>query len=240
MKIVNVILLGVLIACCSCKENELTPIVNADIRIINTAVGTAIKIGPGRNMDYAIETPINFGGSRLYMLERKAIPLQIVNAAESTVKFYNEIINFNSGIYSVFVIGQDAAVETIVKEETDFPFIDFTNKIPVKVDSVVNMRFINLSPNSVPVKIKIASAAGNEVDNLPYKAIGNWKKYTATASSSVYAFQVRDAVTDALLASFNFTANSTNRFKNVSLIIKGLQGTTTGVNAFGMFAVNYF
>ena len=240
MKLFCTIMLSMLIAFSSCKKDESALIANVDVRVINTAIGTAVKVDPGRAVDYSTQTPISYGGNRLYMLERKVVPFQVVNATDNTVKFYDQTINISSGIYSVFVAGQGTTIETIVKEEKDFPFIDFTNKIPVKADSVVNVRFINLSPNSIPVKIKITTAAGNEVDNLPFKTIGNWKKYTATASSTVYAFQVREAATDTLLASFNFTANSTNRFKNVSLIIKGLQGTTTGVNAYGMFAVNYF
>lgn len=239
MKIFYVMMLGILVVFTSCKKEE-SFVLDTDIRVVNTAVSTAVKVDPGRSLDYATQTQISYGGNRLYMLERKTIPFQIVNATDNTVKFYDQVINFNSGIYSVFVTGQGTTIETIVKEETDFPFIDFTNKIPVKADSVVNVRFINLSPNSTPVKIKIATSVGNEVDNLPYKTIGNWKMYVATKSSTAYAFQVRDAATDALLTTFNFTANATNRFKNVSLIIKGLQGTTTGVNAFGMFAINYF
>lgn len=238
MKILNIIIGGVIILS-SCKKEESTMVANVDVRIINAAVGTSIKVDPGRNVDYPTQTQISYGGTRIYMLERKVLPFQIVNAVDNTVKFYDETINFNSGIYSVLVAGQGTAIETIVKEEADFPFIDFINKIPVKADSAVNVRFINLSPNGVPVKIKIATAAGNEIDNLPYKTIGGWKRYMST-KTTVYSFQVRDAATDALLTSFNFTANATNRFKNVSLIIKGLQGTTTGVNAFGIMTVNHF
>ena len=104
----------------------------------------------------------------------------------------------------------------------------------------MNVRFVNLSPNSVPVKIKITNAVVNEVDNLPYKSISDWKNYKATASSTTYSFQIRNAVTDALIFTYSFAANSTNRFKNVTLIIKGLQGTTSGTSAFRVFAVNYF
>jgi hypothetical protein len=47
-------------------------------------------------------------------------------------------------------------------------------------------------------------------------------------------------LTDALLLTYTFSATATNRFKNVSLLIKGLLGTTTGTNEFSVSSVNYF
>jgi hypothetical protein len=231
---------GMLFAFTSCKKEESAKVISSDVRLVNTAVGVAVKVNPGNNFFYSKQTAVPYGGNMLYMVERKSIAFKVVNAADTLVNFYDNTINLNYGIYSMFIAGQGTQIEAIVKEETDFPFINNMDKIIVKADSIVSVRFINLSPNSVPVKIKIATAASNEVDNLPYKTIGNWKKYTATTASTVYTFQVRDAATDALLTTFNFTANAANRFKNVSLIIKGLQGTATGVNAYGIFAVNHF
>jgi hypothetical protein len=239
MKRLNTIIIVALIMLSACKK-EKAAVANADFRVVNAAVGVWVKVNPGRKTTFAKETQISFASNRLYLLERISLPFKVVNAADTLSKFYDETVSLNSGIYSMFIVGQLPTIETIVKEESDFPFINFLDRIPVKADSVVNVRFLNLSPNSTPVKIKISTATGNEIDNLPFKTIGSWRKYTAIAASTVYTFQVRDAATDALLASFNLTANATNRFKNVSLIIKGLQGTTTGVNAFGVIAINHF
>src|SRR5262249_2349319 len=121
---------------------------------------------------------------------------------------------------------------------TNFPFIR-TDVINTSADSVVNVRFANLSPNSGPLKIKIANAATNEVDYLSLRDVSNFKAYNALLSSTTYSFQIRDAATDALITTYMFTANSTNRFKNVMLVIKGLRNGT-GNDVFGVFAVNYF
>ncbi|WP_285055497.1 hypothetical protein [Pedobacter ginsengisoli] len=240
MKTRYAIIIASLVILSACRKEDTTPVLNTDIRIVNTALDLAVKVDPGWNLVYSKQSSVASGKTRVYSLERKSVSFKVVNAADTTVKLYEQTISFNSPLYTMYVIGQAPTFEAIVKEENNFPFIAFTDRIPVKADSVVNVRFINLSPNSVPLKVKIVTVTGNEVDNLPYKEFGVWKKYTATAASTIYSFQLRDATSDVLITTFNFTANATNRFKNVSLIVKGLQGTTTGTNAFGVMTVNHF
>jgi hypothetical protein len=104
---------------------------------------------------------------------------------------------------------------------------------------VVNVRFVNLSTGSPALKIKLSTSVINEVDNLPYKAIGGWKAYPARLASTIYSFQIRRVDTDALITTYSFSATATNRFKNVALVIRGAFGTT-GVTGFGVSAINYF
>lgn len=61
---------------------------------------------------------------------------------------------------------------------------------------------------------------------------------------------INSGVIGTLLASFTLPASAVSpyttatvaqaRFKNVTLVIKGLVGTTTGTNAFGVFPVTHF
>jgi hypothetical protein len=73
---------------------------------------------------------------------------------------------------------------------------------------------------------------------LAYKGITDFKKYVALTTTPNYVFQVRDGITNAVLASFTLNTNS-NRYKTVSLVISGLMGTTSGANAFAVFLVTY-
>ena len=166
------------------------------------------------------------------------MPLKVVATADTTTFLVNTNLNLSSPMYTMYIAGQSPTIDTLFREEKNYPFIR-QDRTPPSSDSVVNLRFVNLSPNSTPVKIKIAGATTNEVDNLPYKGITDFKAYVAKLTPTSYAFQVRDAVTDALLVSYTFSATSTNRFTHVALIFKGLVGGT-GANVLSISAINYF
>ncbi len=225
----------------ACKKDKSDKLQITTFSVVNAAVDMpAIKVNVGGvAMNYASAPQIAYGTAAMYYAPRASTLVKILSTADTVNPLVNSSIDFKSGVYSVYLVGQLPTIETIIKEETNFPFIrqDIT---PPSSDSVVNVRFVNLSPNSVPVKIKVASAATNEIDNLPYKGISDFKIYTAKLTTTTYSFQIRDAATDALITTYTFTTNATNRFKSVALVIKGLQGTATGTNAFGVFAVNYF
>ncbi len=117
-------------------------------------------------------------------------------------------------------------------------------------DSVLGMRFINLSPNSSPVNITLStSPTVNEATGLAYKQITDFKTYPALQSTSSMIFQLRDAG-GTWLASYTLPVTPASpytnvgipwaRFKNITLMVKGLQGTTSGTNAFGIFPVAHY
>ncbi len=233
--LISAIALTLLIS--SCEKDEQF-IAYSNLTGFNAVLNTSIRMLPDSIMTAGMKADVAVNAKGTLILPRTAIPIKIQNTADNST-LYNGQLDFKSGIYTLFIAGDVASPEAILKEETDFPFIRTDDGVTTS-DSVVNVRFVNLSSNSVPLKIKLASATGNEVDNLPYKAIGNWKAYNSLTASTVYAFQLRDAATDALITTFNFTANSANRFKNVTLVVRGLQGTTSGGSAFGVTALNYF
>ena len=240
MKFEQVIcVLLVIIGYSSCKKAKEDFLLTTNLNVVNAALNVGIKVDPGRGFIYANDSSIKYGVARSYALARTSIPFKIVNAADTTATLYDNVVELRSANYTMFIAGVAPTPQVIINEETNFPFIP-QDKIYTSSDSVVNVRFVNLSPNSTPVKIKIASATTNEVDNLPFGSIGNWKAYPALLATTTYSFQIRDAGTDALITTYSFIANSTNRFKNVALVIKGLEGTTAGTNAFGVFVVNYF
>lgn len=232
-----------MICLAGCKESNEDVTRNvATIQVINAVVDVpVVKVNPsgGKYSFKRTLDSVNYSSNKFYYASTGGAIITAVTSIDTTKLLFNHMVNFKSAIYTMYITGTNATVDTIFREEINFPFIS-QSKMFTAADSVVNVRFVNLSANSTPLKIKIVNAATNEIDNLPYRTIGNWKAYPAKLTSTAYAFQVRDVATDALLATFNLTANAANRFKNVALIIKGLQGTTTGTNAFGVFAVNYF
>lgn len=221
------------LASCKKENEEFTP--GTNVWVVNSIVDMpGAKVITGNN-----SAVLGFNGNRLFSLERKSAAFDITDAVSSAT-VYNSSINLKSAAYSIFLTGQSPTSEVIIKEETDFPFIAI-DKIFTAEDSVVNVRFINLSPNSVPLKIKVSTATTNESDALAYKDITTWRPFKAgPAATTTHSIQIRNAATDALITTYTFAANATKRFKNVTLMIRGLMGTTSGVNAFGVTEVNYF
>lgn len=242
MRIMFYALLGmVCLGACKNSEGDLVRTA-ATVQVIHAVVDVpTVKVNPsgGRYSFKSTTDSVKFGTNKFYFSPTGGSVVTAVTSPDSTKVLFRRNVNLKSAIYTLYLAGTAASPDTLFREEVNFPFISM-NKMFTVADSIVNVRFVNLSPNSTPVKIKIANTAGNEVESLPYKTVGSWKAYPAKLTSTVYAFQVRSVADDALLASFNLTANAANRFKNVTLVIKGLQGTTSGVNAFGIQQVNYY
>ncbi|WEK20027.1 MAG: hypothetical protein P0Y49_02525 [Candidatus Pedobacter colombiensis] len=228
----------------ACKKDAEVFKTSSSINVINAAVDLGgLKVNPaGKAYSFAKTTDqVLYGANRFYYAELGYKALIAVPTADTTKLLFNESHHMESGFYTLYISGTAAKVESMLLKEVDFPFIKTDVTTPASANFVTNVRFVNLSPNSPAVKIKIKNNAVNEVDNLAYKGISNWNRYTNKATATTpYIFEVRDASSDALLFSYTFNATVTNRFKNVALIIKGLVGTSTGVNAFGIFVVNYF
>jgi hypothetical protein len=142
-------------------------------------------------------------------------PFEIVSSTDTLRMVFKSGLDLvPDGTYSLYLTGRSPNFESIfVKED-----------IPYHTDSVAGVRFINLSPNSDPISVNITgNANGSEVASLAYKASTIFKKYPAKYSNLNYAFQVRNATTGALLASYTLV---TPRMLNVTLALRGLVGTT--------------
>jgi len=229
-----IIVLFCLAACfASCKKDIVQAPSSYTMYVVNGAVNSKLQTN-------FTNTPIVTYNSRNIYYVQSDQSVSIADTTALNAPLVNITYGYEKGVYTIFIAGTSPTFEAILKEETDLPFIP-NDKIYGNADSVVNVRFINLSPNSVPLKIKVSTATTNESDALAYKEITTWRTFKAgPAATTTYSIQIRNAATDALLTTFSFAANATNRFKNVTLMVRGLQGTTSGVNAFGVTAVNYF
>jgi len=224
---------------CSKNINNTSNSLTSSVNVINAAVNVAgIKVNTnGVPIIYASATQVGYGASAIYYVPRITTPVTVVASADTTTYLLNKSFDFHSGIYSLYIAGQAGAIDTILKEETSYPFIRTDVVMP---DSSIYLRFVNLSPNSSPININIKSSTATEATSLSYKSITDFKKYPALAANANYIFEIRDASSNTLLISYTFNVTATNRFKNVAIILKGLAGTTTGTNTLSAFASNYF
>lgn len=228
----------------ACKKDVKEFKTSSSINVINAAIDIAsIKFNPGvKGFSFSRATDlVNYGTSRIYLTELGARSLVAVSGIDTNKVLFNGNYTMDPGFYTMYITGQSSKVDTIFKKELDFPFIKTDVTIPLNENNVTNVRFVNLSPNSPILKINVKNNSANEVDNLAYKDISGWKSYdNKAAGTTSYVFEIRNAATNSLLLTYTFSATSTNKFKNVALIIRGLSGITTGTNAFGIFPSNYF
>ena len=216
----------------SCKkEDNNTPLL-ASVNIVHAVVNVpAIKVNYfGSTVIYRTYTDsVKYGAYKIYSLGAgPEAPLTIIPMLDTTKSLLSGSLGLTpGGMYSLFLSGQYPSTDTLLVQD----------HISNYTDSLVGVRFINLSPGSSPVSINIKNNQSDpEVSSLAYKQITNFKTYPATTGISNYVFEVRDAVSGTLLVSFTCTIT---KFHNHTLVLKGLVGGS-GVNALGMVQVNNF
>ncbi len=234
-----IVLATALVTMASCKKAQNRIVSSASINVINAAIDAgSVKVNPGAQIRFVwakATDQIGYGSNLQYSSETGERKVIIVSATDTTRIFFQRTINLKA-INTLYLCGQVPNVDTLFREERNLPFID---AVKVKPDSSAYIRFVNLSPNSTPLNVKLTTVANNETSNLAYKAITEFKKYEAKTTTANYVFEVRDAATNTLRTTITLAPNSI-RHKTISIIIRGLMGTTSGTNAFGFSQVNYF
>jgi hypothetical protein len=176
---------------------------------------------------------INWGASAIFNAEGKSTPIEILNALDSS-KGLSATYNFKKGgIYSLFLGGLLPTIDPVFIEETNFPFINLS-KTPRSEDSIINIRFVNLTPN-IQLDVKISGSSTNEITGLPYKGYTQFKAYSAKQGITSYSFQF--VYNGVVLRTQALSIDETNRFKNVALVLRGQNG---GPLPFRVGIVNYF
>jgi hypothetical protein len=218
----------------SCKKenNESNPI--ASLNVINAVVGGGnVKLN-----SLALDSAKSYNSKTFAIVPGEDLKIFPTNSLLTPYYQNTKPQTEHGKMYSVFLCGQLPNVEAIFRDE----------QIPSPYrDSIFGVRIINLSPNSAAMNVTLASATNSNVfSNVAFKQITEIVTFplpTVINANSV-TFQIRD-VGGVLLASYQLpvSANSLypgisrnlQRFKNINLVIKGLQGTTTGPDAFGIF-----
>lgn len=234
----------------SCKKTQDEGRAMSSFSIVNatTDVATMRAYAGENNIPWKI-VPTTFSAGQ-YLFTHLGVwagvnSIKSVSAADTTISLFrsSKPETFEQGRANTFFICGNTA--------TGYEGILLSNESFVKhTDSVIGIRFINLSSNSTPVNITLSATPGiNEATGLVYKQQTNFKTYPALQTTGNMVFQVRDAA-GALLASYTFPVTAVSpyttvgipsaRFKNITLVIKGLQGTTSGTSAFGMFPVAHY
>jgi hypothetical protein len=208
----------------SCKKNTVAVAPLASLNITNAVVGGKnVKL----NSDIA-DSAVNYNYKAFGL--NAAAGIYVYPTGDSTHPYYTDskTVTVNGGIYSLFLSGSiTTQVDAILVKET----------IPAYSDSSCGVRFINLVYNGNPVIVtQTATPTVTDFSSLSYKQISSFKTYPALSTNGTYSFQVRDATTNAVLATYSL---ATPRFFNCTLVWKGMTGGTGG-NVPGILRVNNY
>jgi hypothetical protein len=213
----------------SCKKTEDTPPDAGAINVTNAVVGgstitllTEINvISAGNTVSPNSYTFMPVGGGQVNIfLGVPAVAATAISPAAPAVAYYSQVLPVDGQTnYSLFLTGPSpVAVESVLINE----------KYPRSyADSVCGVRFINLAQGNTPISVNIRNSPnGSEATSIAYKAYTDFKQYPAKKVNPSYIFEFRNASTGVLITSYTL---NTPYFHNVTLVLRGIIGGTTGV-----------
>jgi len=226
----------------------------AAFNFVNAVVGSppTVVAFSNSNIMYAAWGDISYGASNLFSPEAGKVPLTLARISDTTQPFFQGTFTLNAGsVYSFFISGDTTSTDTLLTR-------DMIPHYP-PTDSVMGIRFVNLSSGSNPISINLeGSSKGSEVGSLPYKGVTGFKSYPNNSTTVDYLFVVRDASTGDSLTQFDFQANgsgnngfgltdpSSNQnngvlltFKNVTIAVYGSESASISNPMSTMLVDNY-
>jgi hypothetical protein len=219
----------------SCKKDgpDFSPLASLN-------VADAVISGSNVKLNTNVRDSATINSYKLFQLNAGAnTGIRLYPTSNPSISYYDQAHEIvNGGIYSLFLTGTSAAPEAVFVKDQIPPFSQ---------DSIIQVRVINCSPNSTAMNISLAAApATNIFSDLAYKSLSAFTTLPlkTTVPSGTNAFQVKNS-SGTVLATYTLPASgvvsvTSSRFKCITLVIKGLVGTTSGANAFGMYAMpNY-
>jgi hypothetical protein len=176
-------------------SEPVVPVINTSSTIMY--FHSAKSISYGHFYEYS---PIG-GDDTVYVVQRNSDTLNLGPKA-SGLMFYNITEMNKGGIYSLFLCGADTTSPDYLLTTDTLPYYN-------PADSVLGIRFINLSAGSNPISINLeGNPDGSEVDNLSYKNITGFKNYVTNSTINNYLFVVRDEVSGDSLTQFVLGGNN--------------------------------
>jgi hypothetical protein len=218
----------------SCKKDGPTFTPLASLNVADAVIG-------GRNvkLNTNVRDSATLYSYKLFQIVAGESPIKLYPTNNPAAPYFDQTkTTVNGGIYSLFLTGTASAPENIfVKDEIP----------PFSQDSIVRVRIVNCSVNSSAISVTLGSAPTVTIfSNIAYKSVSAFRDIELKTRLAVGGniFQVRDS-SGTLLASYTLPATglvsvASSRFKNITLVVRGLAGTTSGTDAFGIYGMTNY
>ena len=221
----------------SCEEEEPTGLTATSLKVFHGAVD-----GPKVHINY-FGRPITFfaNPTLAYMsYERYTLPadtereISIINAEDTLSQILSTSVSLSAGkSATLFLTGRDQSLDAWFLPDD---FVALT-------DSLVGVRFINLSPDSDLVSVSVAGETSNLVEGLTFKYASEYIPLSATVEDGSYSFEFKDDEGNVLASSTLDPLPAFGiqpLFKNLTLVLVGLTGDGSGGNSLSVRQINHF
>jgi len=221
------------------NSNPVVTLINSTSEIM--WFSNANSIGYGNFYEYST-TP---GADTILAVQNNDDTLNI-NPKSADLLYYSVQPLHSDGIYSLFLCGTDTSAPDYLFTTDSLPYHNPN-------DSVMGIRFVNLSAGSNPMAVNLEGlGTGSEVGNLPYKSITGFKNYACNSGVANYVFVFRDAATGDSLTEYNFNASNNGfgltdpnngnllTFRNVTIAIYGSVNSASNTPVATMLIDNYY
>lgn len=236
--LINFLLLTLLSgAISSCKKEEDTVKASASLTIVNAIAGSTALVTNFDNSKnpsfYRTAQQIAAYGFNKYSGYTGDYNLGIYRLADTTTVQYKTTLTLEAGsIKTLYLAGTVAATEGFL----------ITEKLPVyqQADSVVSIRFVNLSKGSGPLNVVMRLQVKTMTSGLDYQGISTFQTISAKAKDPVsYIFDFKDATTGVVVSSYTLSAVGTLLAKNITVALRGIRGGT-GTSLPGTFLISNY
>ncbi|WP_185154071.1 DUF4397 domain-containing protein [Fulvivirga sp. M361] len=217
-KIIFFCLISGLIIACEDENNIQFP---ASLKVVHAAENApALHVNYfGREIIFSDNPMLSFGGSM-----RTSLPSDIertiffVSAEDTLNQVHQQSVTFQPGdIHTLFLTGDEENIEgTLVRDE---PL--------VLMDSLVGIRFVNLSPDSGPVSVGLTGQTELISSDLAFKASSDFNQLTADNATGVYTFEFKDADGEVLINTTIDPVSNGFVFKNTTFVLMGNRADAT-------------
>jgi len=202
------------------NSNLVIPVMNTSSSITWFYSAYWVQYGGGHEYSPKI------GNDTVYVIQNNSDTSDF-NSKTDDLLFFGVLPLEKAGIYSLFLCGADTSSPDYLFSKDSLPNYSQT-------DSVMGIRFVNVSATAGEISINLeGSANGSEVTALPYKGITQFKQYTCNSNTQEYIFVVRNAITGDSLTEFDFNGGNTGyglydpisynqmTFRNATVVVYG-------------------
>lgn len=238
IQLVSLLVIGSIL-CISCEttyDNDFP--MTASLKVVHAAEGLpSVHVdyfGFSETIDYASNPTLRFGRSERYTLPaNETRSIIFVSSEDTTSTILSQTVKLPAGnVSSLYLTGANNKVEALLVEEI------FTNY----KDSIVGIRFANLSMDTPATSVVISGQTGDVVSALSYKDFSEYIQFPAKTSDGSYTFEFQDASGNTLEI---FTLDPLRRrrevvFKNLTLALVGLADDGNGGSTLDIIQINNY
>ncbi|WP_303318437.1 hypothetical protein Q4Q34_03780 [Flavivirga abyssicola] len=205
---------------CSEEDNDITQLATIKvINIINGVPRVIVKTGTNPIQYATTEAKIDFNAFSNFTVKASInSEVEVVSESDTLNPIYSESLNLKPGIHSLYLYGFSGSEEGLLIEDNVKQF----------TDSLVGVRFVNLSKTAGPIDIEVPEENTISVSGLDFQSASDYIAFPAKKADGSYTFEFR-GLSGNLLSRFTLDPLDMDNInkdvstkKNLTLVLREL------------------